>query len=170
MRALTRTFRCLLLAAVVITAFAAPSMAARHRGSVLTGCTFEVDPTPAPGIDVTITGSGFQEGFEVPISVNGTVVATVDIPNNGILPPTVIHIPDDAVYPITIDIPCSGGPGSGTATQTFAEPETPGEALASTGSNTSDYVAAGLGALVVGGVLLVGARRRSAVSTHSLDA
>jgi LPXTG-motif cell wall-anchored protein len=144
-------------------------MAATHRGSVLTGCTFEVDPAPAPGIDVTITGSGFQEGFEVPISVNGTVVATVDIPNNGILPPTVISIPGDAVYPITIDIPCSGGPGSGTATETFADPA-PGSSLASTGSNTSDYVAAGLGAIVVGGVLLFGARRRSAVSAHSLDA
>jgi LPXTG-motif cell wall-anchored protein len=144
-------------------------MAATHRGSVLTGCTFEVDPAPAPGIDVTITGSGFQEGFQVPISVNGTVVATVDIPNNGILPPTVISIPGDAVYPITITIPCSGGPGSGTATETFADPA-PASGLASTGSNTSDYVAAGLGALVVGGVLLFGARRRSAVSTHSIDA
>ncbi len=167
MRALTRTFRCLLLTAVVVAAFAAPAMAASRRGSVLTGCTFTVDPAAAPGSDVTITGTGFQEGFEVPVSVNGTVVATVNIPNNGILPPTVISIPADAVYPITIDIPCSGGPGSGTATSTFGDPA-PG--LADTGSNTSDYVAAGLGALVVGGVLLVGARRRSAVSAHSIDA
>lgn len=169
MRALTRTFRCLLLAAVVVTAFAAPAMAARHRGSVLTGCTFEVDPAPTPGGNVTISGTGFQEGFEVPISVNGTVVATVDIPNNGILPPTVIAIPADAVYPIVISIPCSGGPGSGTATSTFADPA-PGSGLAATGSNTSDYVAAALGAIVLGGVLVVGARRRSAVSAHSLDA
>ena len=167
MRALTRTFRCLLLAAVVVAAFAAPGMAATHRGSVLTGCTFEVAPDAAPGIDVTITGSGFQEGAGLPISVNGTVVATVDILNNGILPPTVISIPGDAVYPIVITIPCSSGDGSGTATSTFADPS-PG--LASTGSNTSDYVAVALGAIVVGGVLLVGARRRSAVSAHRLDA
>ncbi len=169
MRTLTRTFRCLLLAAVVVTAFAAPAMAARQRGSVLTGCTFDVTPAAAPGINVTVSGTGFQPGAELPISVNGTVVATVIIGNGGILPPTVISIPADAVYPITISIPCSGVPGSGTATSTFADPD-PGSGLASTGSNTSDYVAAGLGALVLGGVLLVGARRRSAVTAHSLDA
>jgi LPXTG-motif cell wall-anchored protein len=152
----------------VVAAFAIPASAATHRGSVLAGCDFTVTGAVVPGGHVTIEGTGFQEGSDLPISVNGVVVATVHIINNGVLPPTGIDIPSDAEFPIVIDVPCSDGPGSGTATNTFADPN-PASALASTGSNSSDYVAVGLGAIVVGGVLLVGARRRSSVNA-SIDA
>jgi LPXTG-motif cell wall-anchored protein len=134
---------------------------------VLSGCSFTVTGTVAPGETVSIQGTGFQPDAELPVSVNGTVVATVVIQNGGVLPPTDITIPADAEFPIVITVPCSGGPGSGTATSTFSDPGVE-DALAATGSDASNYVAIGLAALVVGGVLVLGSRRRSALSARKL--
>ena len=155
--------RLTLIAGLLAVAYAAPARA----GSVLSSCEFTVTGTVAPGNTVTVEGTGFQPDAELPISVNGTVVTTVVIENGGVLPPTDVAIPSDAEYPITISIPCSAGPGSGVATSTFQDPGSNVGNLAFTGgSNTGTYVGIGILAVAVGGVLVIGTRRRHEVRAH----
>ena len=157
----------LMLSGMLVLAFSASAGASVHRGSVISGCSFTVEGVVAPGNSVSVSGTGFQEGVELPISVNNVVVATTpSIPNGGALPPTIIEIPSDASEPITISIPCGAGPGSGVASQTFSDPAT---ALAFTGSDsTGTWVGIGLAAIVVGGALVLGVRRRSQLNARQL--
>jgi hypothetical protein len=157
--------RLSLAAALLAFAFATPAKA----GSVLSSCEFTVTGTVAPGSTVTVQGTGFQPDAELPISVNGTIVATVVIADGGVLPPTDITIPDDAQFPITIEIPCGAGEGSGVATSTFQDPDV-GDLAFTGGSDTGTYVGIGILAVAIGGVLVFGTRRRAEVRARQLQA
>jgi LPXTG-motif cell wall-anchored protein len=155
----------LMLSGLLVVVLAAPGGASAPSGSVIDGCAFTVTGDVSPGATVSISGTGFQEDAELPISVNNVVVGvTPPILNGGILPPTNVEIPGDATEPITIVIPCGAGPNSGVASQTFGA-----AALAFTGSDsTNTWIAVGLAAIVVGGVLVFGARRRSQLRSRQL--
>jgi hypothetical protein len=167
-RKLTTTVLFALILGTCAAVFAAPAGAQEGGpgpGSVISGCAITVNPSPLPGITVTVDGTGFDLTEVLPIAVNGTVVQEVTTDAAGTFTAQV-DIPADASKPVTITVPCSPGSTEVASATGASDPA----ALAFTGSDTSPLVIGGLFALGVGAILVVGARRRSSAQAHRSNA
>lgn len=169
MRKLTTTVLFALVLGTCAAVFAAPAGAQEGGpgpGSVISGCAITVEPSPLPGLTVTVNGTGFDLTEVLPLAVNGSVVQEVTTDAAGNFTAQV-DIPAEAVAPITITVPCSPG-STEVASATGSDPAA--AALAFTGSDSSPLVIGALFAIGVGAVLVVGARRRSSAQAHRVNA
>jgi predicted naringenin-chalcone synthase len=167
-RKLTTTVLFALVLGTCAAVFAAPAGAQEGGpgpGSVISGCAITVEPSPLPGLTVTVNGTGFDLTEVLPLAVNGTVVQEVTTDAAGTFTAQV-DIPADATAPVVITVPCSPG-STEVASATGSDPAA---ALAFTGSDSSPLVIGALFAIGVGAVLVVGARRRSSAQAHRVNA
>jgi hypothetical protein len=110
------------------------------------------------GGTVTVTGSGFTPGSTVPLSLNGSAVASTTASGTGTIS-TQITIPANATSPVVISAP---------GCQVSVTPGAVGP-LAFTGSDTQPLLIAGLVAVAVGAVAVVGTRRRASTRVRKLS-
>lgn len=118
--------------------------------------------TVQPGQQIEIIGTGFPAGCEVDIVINGTVIGTVTTSADGSFsfPYT---IPSDFLGTLTIVI--TAGDFSQTITLQVVAPTVTTTApppLPVTGSDSDGMIGIGLALVALGGLLVLGTRKRRA--------
>lgn len=166
--------RMLVLGAMVFAALAATAMLATSAGvQYVPGQPgIIVDPGCSPvGGNITVEGSGVPANSVVTITVNGTTLGTATANGDGDfltaslpLPATLtsgqytLHATTGSVD-LTATLDVATGPCAVSAATVAQSPGT----LPVTGTNSGEWVKAGLSLVAIGGLLVLATRRRRAV-------
>lgn len=168
---LTRSARFLAMVITIVAALALATPSA-HAQDYPGGATFATsDSNPVCGTSINLTGEGFAPSTEVTLTVGGQTIGTVttDASGNFTFPWTV---PCSQIGSITV-VASDGTTTLNTAlnvrsatTTTTTRPATPGgtsggSSLPRTGSDSSMFIRVGVLLLTVGGLLVLGSRKRS---------
>ena len=168
--------RMLVLGAMVFAALAATAMLATSAGAqyVPGQPGIVVDPScSAVGGTITVLGSGAPANATVTITVGTNTLGTVtanpdgDFQTASLALPTsltsgqyILHATSGTVYDVTTNLDVAIGPCAVAATNvTQAQSGT----LPVTGTNSGEWVKAGLTLVAIGGLLVLATRRRRAV-------
>ena len=164
-----RRLASLLAASLLLVLMAAPA-AAQYDDEEQESVAVLGDTTVAPGEEVTITGEGFTPGATVSVSLDGAVLGTttvaedgtftitVTIPLNAVCGDNTLDITSDEgdAASVAITIPCPTG-AAGDAD------EVADGALAATGANVTVGMALVLGLFAAGGVALYATRKKDTI-------
>ncbi len=167
--------RMLVLGATVFAAFAATAMLATSAGAqyVPGQPGIVVDPScSAVGGSITVLGSGAPASATITITVNGLTLGTVTSNPDGdfqtaalVLPTSLtsgeytLHATSGTVYDVTTTLDVAIGPCA-VAASNVAQGSS--GTLPVTGTNSGDWVKAGLTLVAIGGLLVLATRRRRA--------
>jgi LPXTG-motif cell wall-anchored protein len=165
----------LVLGAVVLAAFGGiVAMAASAEAQYVPGTPgIIVDPTcSAVGGQITVEGSGVADSSTVTIQINGQTIGTATANDEGdfltdkITLPSTLTSGDYTVHALqgSLDLTATLGIATGPCAVAAANvTQSTSSTLPVTGTNSGDWVKAGLSLLAVGGLLVLATRRRRAV-------
>ncbi len=166
--------RMLVLGAMVFAALAATAMLATSAGAQYVPGQPGIIVTPscsAVGGNITVEGSGVPASSVVTISVNGITLGTVtanpdgDFLTSALALPTSLTSGQYTLHATTgaIDLTATLDVATGPCAVAAATAAQGGGTLPVTGTNSGEWVKAGLSLVAIGGLLVLATRRRRAL-------
>ena len=163
------------VAPLVLASTASASPAVAQYGPVSAATLFVSSTTVAPGGTVTVSGTGFDANSTVTLTLDGVVIGTATTNAAGAFSTTVtipsglaagyytIIATDSLGRTSSITIYVTGASTTAVAAPSAAAPSSTSSSssgLAFTGTDAAATAGAGAGAIALGGLLVLGSRRR----------